>query len=534
MKKIFVLLSTLFFQHSFAQSYNWHSPEIDVIHYDFNLRLKDESDEIEGTAGITLRILRSTNKVTLDLAGKSVSGKGMQVINTTSNSQSVTHLHHNNLLELSLPARANTGDTIRLTIHYRGIPEDGLIISRNKFNKRTFFADNWPNRARNWIPCNDHPSDKATVDFLVTAPNHYQVVSNGIILESSNISPDLNLTHWHESVPIPTKVMVIGAAQFAVGYAGELKGVPVSSWVFPEEKKNGFHDYAQTLDILPFFTENIAPFPFEKLASVQSKTIFGGMENAGCIFYHENSVNGARKEEALISHEIAHQWFGNSATEKHWSHIWLSEGFATYLSDMYLESRYGADTLKKLLEQQKATVVRFYREQPGKPIVDSTENNYMELLNANSYQKAAWVLHMIRKEIGDQLFWRTIRNYYQAYKGKNATTEDFLQVLNSTSGRDFNQFFQQWLRQPGHPRLSIEWKKTATNKVSVRITQLQEKPFQFKYELQFSAGQQSTIRPLSIDKKETLFELSLPFSPEQLTADPSMKILAETIISTVK
>ena len=131
--------------------------------------------------------------------------------------------------------------------------------------------------------------------------------------------------------------MVFGAADFAVQLAGEHEGIPVSSWIFKEQKEKGFYDYAMALPVLEFFTKNVAPYPYEKLANVQSKTRYGGMENASCIFYYEASVKGDRSSEALIAHEIAHQWFGNSASEANWHHVWLSEGFATYWTHLYFE-----------------------------------------------------------------------------------------------------------------------------------------------------------------------------------------------------
>src|SRR6266700_2106852 len=179
--------------------------------------------------------------------------------------------------------------------------------------------------------------------------------------------------------------MVIGAAGFAVQYSGTINGTPVYSWVYPENKEKGFYDYAQAVDILPFYIKHVGPYAYEKLANVQSKTIFGGMENAGAIFYSENTVTGTRVSESLLAHEIAHQWFGDMATETDWSHLWLSEGFATYMTILYFEKKY------------------------EKPVVDSSVTNYMELLNANSYQKGGWILHMLRMEAGDSAFWKGIR-----------------------------------------------------------------------------------------------------------------------------
>ncbi|MCF6333455.1 MAG: hypothetical protein L3J11_09250, partial [Draconibacterium sp.] len=131
--------------------------------------------------------------------------------------------------------------------------------------------------------------------------------------------------------------MVIGVARFAVQYNNDYKEVPVSSWVFPQNREEGFSDYSVGDKALKYFSEIIGPYSYEKLAHVQSKTRYGGMENAGCIFYAEKSVTGKNRAESLMAHETAHQWFGNSVTEQNWHHIWLSEGFATYLTHIYIE-----------------------------------------------------------------------------------------------------------------------------------------------------------------------------------------------------
>ena len=253
---------------------------------------------------------------------------------------SLKFIHQQDLIHIILPQKGLLGGSTTLKITYQGIPEDGLIIGKNKYGDRTFFGDNWPNRAHQWIPCNDHPRDKASVEFIVTAPSHYQVVANGEKIQEYPASEGLKTTHWREKVPLPTKVMVIGAGRFAIENNGQVQGIPSSIWVFPQNRLEGFSDFKPSLIVLDWFSRNIVPFPFSKLAHVQSKTRWGGMENAGAIFYFENAVNGKNERESLIAHETAHQWFGNSATEADWRHVWLSEGFATYCTVLYLEDRF--------------------------------------------------------------------------------------------------------------------------------------------------------------------------------------------------
>ncbi|MBK8142123.1 MAG: hypothetical protein IPK57_14870 [Chitinophagaceae bacterium] len=146
---------------------------------------------------------------------------------------------------------------------YKGYPADGLIISKNQFGNRTFFADNWPNRAHNWFPCVDDPADKASVEFAITAPEKYKVVANGLLIQETPLKNKKKLTQWKETVPLPTKVMVIGVADFAVHLSGMVNNcIPVTSWVFPENIE-GFMDYALAKDILTFYTNYIGPYAYQ-------------------------------------------------------------------------------------------------------------------------------------------------------------------------------------------------------------------------------------------------------------------------------
>ena len=499
---------------------------IDVLHYRFQIELSDASDNITARADLKIQFLKSTNQFTLDL-GSVNDGKGMTVLSVAENNKVVEAIHKGNQLTLQLPGVRNTGDTATFVINYRGVPADGLIISKNKFGHRTFFADNWPNRAHNWIPCHDDPADKASVEFIVTAPQHYQVVANGIQVEETNITSDMKLTQWKEETPVSPKIMAIAAADFAVNLAGFVDCIPVYSWVFPEERNEGFFDYAQATEILPFFISRVGPYGYKKLANVESKTIFGGLENANTIFYSEKSITGTRSGEDLMAHEIAHQWFGNMATEKSFAHIWLSEGFATYFSLLYFENKYGPDTLKQLMKKDREETIAYSLES-NHPVVDETTTDYMQLLNANSYQKGGWILHMLRRQLGDMLFWEGIREYYATYAGKIADTEDLRKIFEKVSGRNLQTFFKQWLFTPGQPELGITWKSGPDKKLLVTVTQLQQTPFTFPLEvgLKTKSGK-INIEKLDITRKDQTFTLPAREKITGIIADPATNLLFE-------
>jgi len=503
---------------------------IDVLHYKFNIGFNDVNDTIHGVAEIKVRFLQSSSEVSFDFTRIKDNGKGMKVGRLEGNNIRGS-VYKDETLRILLSKNMNAGDTGTFIIPYSGIPADGLIISKTKYGHRSFFADNWPNRGHNWIPCHDDPADKATVEFIVTAPEHYQVVANGVQIEETSLGNSFKLTHWKEDTPISTKVMVIGAADFAVNLAGVVNGnIPVYSWVYPENKDKGFYDYAQATGILEYYISHVGPYGYKKLANVQSKTRFGGLENANTIFYSENSVSGTRKSEGLLAHEIAHQWFGNMATEKSFGHLWLSEGFATYFTILYFENNYGKDTAINMLKEDRTQVITYSKES-DKAIVDTGETDYMKLLNANSYQKGGWVLHMLRCELGDSVFWRSIRKYYATYAGSIADTKDLQKVFEDVSGKNLKQFFEQWLYTTGQPQLDITWSYDATGKfINVDIKQQQKNIFNFPLSLKINSSGAGKKEKVFVDKTASSFKIKAGEKPKSIIVDPDTELLMQSSI----
>lgn len=500
---------------------------IDVLHYKYELIVSDNTDEIQGKATIRFKALHPSNRFVFDLKKKDKNNKGMTLVKATDEITILKANHSGDSLQIVFDKTIVTAEEKEITIEYSGIPDDGLIISKNKFGKRCFFSDNWPNRAHHWIPCNDNPADKASVEFIVTAPSLYKVISNGVLQSEQKINNDRTITHWKEDIAIPTKVMVIGVADFAVETAGTVDGVPVSSWVFSQNKNDGFKDYSIAPEILSFFTKYIAPFPYKKLANVQSKTIFGGMENASAIFYAESTVNGRQDQERLIAHEIVHQWFGNTATEKSFAHLWLSEGFATYLTHIYIESKYGTDSLNAEMKTERNQILAFNKGYKH-PVVDSTAP-YMELLNTNSYQKGSWVLHMLRRQLGDSVFHKAIREYYERFAFSNANTKDLQKVFEEVSGEKLAVFFQQWLYEKVNPYLHIQWNwNEDAQQTTITITQLQQPVFQFPLEisLQTNTGKE-TVATIQVSTEKNVFAIPSPEKIIRLTPDPNTSLLFE-------
>ncbi len=534
MKKIFfiTLLSALAVSSILADHYP-RNPNIDIQHYTFKLTLSDTTDEITGEASVEVKFLTAgTTGFNLDLVGRhsASSEYGMTVHYVELKDQEIPFKQEDDKLEISLPAHPAKDEVLSFKISYSGVPADGLIISKDKYGERTFFGDNWPDRAHYWLPTIDHPYDKATCDFIITAPAKYQVIANGSLVEETDLNNGMRLTHWRESVPIPTKVMVIGAARFAVQYLKKFNCIPVETWVYPQDRQKGFYDFEPAEKIVKLFTNLIGPFPYEKLANVESKTKYGGMENASNIFYSEQEVTGTRRSEVTVAHEIAHQWFGDAVSEEDWNHIWLSEGFATFFQDVFIENQFGRDSLINALKYQRQLVVRYDAANPFSPVVDTTITDLNNLLNINSYQKGAWVLRMLQHVVGDKDFWKGIRLYYKTYMNQNALTRDFQKIMEEASGMDLSWFFSEWVYKPGLPYLNGKWSYNSKDKtVEINIEQAQPYDNIFKMPadvaIYLKQNNEPAIKRINIGKKDNSFYFKTGAEPENIILDPGTWIL---------
>ena len=503
---------------------------IDVLHYDLDIHVFDSTDQIEVSEKITFVITEFTDDIYFDLVNQFDelndydAGKGMQVHQATCNSQEVDITHQAHMLFFSADPYS-VGDTLELFLNFSGVPQNGLIIGENKFKERTFFADNWPNRAKHWMACNDHPSDKATTSIRVTAPDHYECVATGVNSSVKSTKSHQTVHEFHSDIELPTKVIVIGLADFAIETIPHKYDFELSSWVYQKDEKKGFQDLKVAKEVVDFFIQFVGDYPFEKLANVQSTTMFGGMENAGNIFYDENAVTGKGTMEALIAHEIAHQWFGNSASESDWQHLWLSEGFATYLTDLYWLEKHGNVEFQQRLMNERNRIIGFSKKY-NHPVVDTTFNELFDLLNPNSYQKGAWFLHMLREKAGADDFQQILQTYYSRFKYSNASTTDFRRVVEEVTNENYDSFFNQWLTQYGHPILKMD---VNTHNQMV-IEQMQENLFEFPIEIEYIFEDGSTeIIEHQVAERISSFDLKFKKKLVGSRTDPNIKLLVELV-----
>ena len=516
-----------------AAPVGWYDDAVDVLDYDLEVWLPDPGGtHIEGRTRLTLAPGPATEAV-LDFTGLAI--REVRV-----GGREARASYADGILRIALDPGVAFDDPTLVEVLYEGTPDDGLILRENVHGRPSAFVDNWPNRARFWFPSVDHPRDKATASLTVHAPESWVVVANGRRLgEPVTGAAGMRTWRWRTDVAVSAYNLVFGAAEMTVvpvGLAacGRAAASPradgcveVSAWLFAEDTDQASISFGRAADMVDFYSELIGPYPFEKLAHVQSATRFGGMENASAIFYSEHRLASGSSVEGTVAHETAHQWFGAAVTEREWTELWLSEGFATYFGHLYFESRDGVDDFRRRLEGSR----RSYLEAAvaGRPIV-ARYADLFDQLNPNNYLKGGWILHMLRGIIGDDAFFGGVRDYYANHAGTAVTSADFASDMARAAGEDLGWFFEQWLHEPGYPVLDVAqaWDATAAE-VAVTLRQFQDPSwptFRLPMELEIVDGEGGAQRhPIELTEQSQVFRFAAPGPARSVRVDPDGWVL---------
>jgi aminopeptidase N len=503
-----------------AAADNYPRQPIDVLHYDVQISFADDF-AFAARTGVDVRMgSDAVSEIRLDLAGPTVDS-------VTEGGHTLAFRQEPARLVVDLGRACDRGVIVRLSVGYHGKP-DGTALrpGPNAHGRPVLFADNWPEGARRWIPTVDHPSDKATVDFVVTAADRFDVVAPGRLVETRSLLDGRRLTRWSEAVPIPTYCMVLGLAEFDITHFGQADGVPLSAWVFPPEAEAAARKFGRTGLVLETFSDLLGPFPYEKLAQVQASTRWGAVEYAGAIFYSEKQLQGPEIGEGAVAHETAHQWWGDSVTPADWDDLWLSEGFATYFDALFYAHLEGPRALRERMAHAAERIREESAKRPG-AVVDPAITDPAAKLGVFTYEKGAWVLHMLRRKLGDETFFRGLREHYRLHAGGSATTEDLRRGMEATAGEPLESFFRQWLYRPGWPDLRLSWSwDAAAREAVVEIEQVQAgEAYEAALELAFRVDDVVERRTVALRDRREVARLALRGKPAALQVDPDTWLL---------
>ncbi|MDQ6747441.1 MAG: M1 family metallopeptidase, partial [Candidatus Dormibacteraeota bacterium] len=391
--------------------------------------------------------------------------------------------HEDGVLEIRFKPAIAVGREVEVSIAYHGSPRTGLNFTGpdRAYPDRPYEAwtQGQDEYARFWFPNHDFPNQRQTTEVIVTAPAEFETVSNGRLL-SVEKQGRARRWHWLQEVPHVSYLVTLVVGKFERWEEEGPGGVPLQYYVPPGRVADGHRAFDETPAMAQVLADLAGtPYPYVKYASVVVQDFtWGGMENTSATTYIEDLLPDARAAAdydsgRLVTHELAHQWFGDLVTCRDWAHGWLNEGFATYAWPLYAEKAYGLDEGQRL-HLEHADLYFAEDRQYRRPIVSRSYTEPFELFDQHLYEKGSWVLWMLRHVLGDELFVAGVHEYVRRHANGLVVTEDFVRAIEDTSGRSLGWFFEQWIHGGGHPEFSVSYAwddDTRTAAVKVRQAQ---------------------------------------------------------------
>jgi aminopeptidase N len=524
--------------------------EFHAEHIAIHLKVDLEKRQISGACKTRLLPLRE------GITALHLDAREMGIMGVTLDGVRVPFEHDGSVLTVSPPGPLATA-THELKVDYSAEPRQGVyfITPDEKIPDKPVqaWSQGEPEFSRYWYPCHDHPNDKATSEMVITVPDGYLVVSNGRLV-SKEKAGGWTTFHWKEDVPHSMYLNSFVAGKFGV-IEDVAEGVPLQ-YYFPESKReDALRLFGLTPDMLKVFeslTRN--KYPFEKYSQVAVHDfLIGGMENVSATTLTDTRFPDERSEEdyaarysrpdrnhvELVAHELAHMWFGDLVTAKHWSHLWLNEGFATYFQALYTREKFGEDEFRHDMHSKAETYFEEDESMYRRAIVDDVYVHPDDVFDSYAYDKAAWMIHQLRYILGDDLFFDATSEYLKRFAGANADTHDYMKVMEEKSGLSLEGYFDQAFFKAGHPEFEVaySWDEGShTAEVSVKQTQQTDEltpvfslPCDIVFYVPSAAGAAKNggrhVKRVRLGSKEERFHFELPWKPGIVEFDPEERLL---------
>ncbi|MDQ3675067.1 MAG: M1 family metallopeptidase, partial [Gemmatimonadota bacterium] len=385
---------------------------------------------------------------------------------------------------------------------------------------------------RYWVPTYDHPNDKATWEFHVTTDRKERALSNGRLVSSRDSGGSLEW-HWSQTMPASTYLMSVVTGDYVV-LQDVWRGVPIGYWTYPDSIQAAWRGFGATPRMVDLISARSGvPYPWAKYdQAVAPDYIFGGMENVTATtqaddrILHPAWAEPQANAEALVTHELAHQWYGNYLTARDWPHIWLNEGFATFFEAVWAEEMHGRDAgaLARLAEQEEAIEADRGARRPL--VFDRWVTDPLELFfSGHIYPKGATVLQMLRRELGDLLFWSGMQAYTKAHALGSVTTDDFRRAMERASGRDLSRFFAQWISGAGLPAFQLSYAyDSSTRALTLSAVQVQPRDsmtgwFDADVAIEILTDAGAVRDTVAIRGERSIHSVALPAAPRSIRWD---------------
>lgn len=427
------------------------------------------------------------------------------------------------------------GEKIELSIQYSGKPAKGLYFRKPDRDHPERPLQLWTQGededSHYWFPCIDAPAIKVTSEVIAKVPKNMTAVSNGRLIQVKE-EEDSKVYHWLQDKPHSVYLVSLVVGEY-VELKDEFDGVPLLYYVYKGREEDAKRSFSETPNMMKFFSDKIGyRYPWDKYAqTVVSDFIFGGMENTSATTLTDTTLHDERahidfSSHPLVAHELAHMWFGDLLTCRHWSHGWLNESFATYFQLLYTQFSRGEDEFLMERLEDFENYLEEFRSHYARPIVTNVYESPSELFDRHLYEKGGMVLHMIKTKLGDEDFWRAVNNYVKKNAFSVVETSDLARAIEESTGVVMDEFMEQWVYRPGHPELVITYRPDSSPQQLLVKQQQEGEPFRFDLEVKVKTeqGEQFFVFPIS-QKEQTIF-LPLQSIPSYISIDPNFNLLA--------
>ena len=539
---VLFLLTNGAFSQSVTPDFN-RPQSYDVQHYTIRVSFDRLAKQVNGDTSVSLKPLRDgLRAVELDAVGISFRSVALEPAGTD-----LQFKANGGKVAVTLDKAYGPQDTITLRFTYTAKPVKGVyFVGADTGRSAQIWTQGEPDEARHWFPSFDFPSDKATTEQIITAEKDETVIGNGELLRKTD-NPNGTRT-WHYKMSVPHSTYLVS---FVIGkythVQEKYKEIPVGYYIYPGKENTAKNAYGRTVDMFAVFEELTGvPYPFNKYDQTMVANFqFGGMENitattmADTEIFFADFAFGKNAVMDLVSHELAHSWFGNMVTCRNWAELWLNEGFATFMEAAYREKAFGREDYQRKI---RADAAQF--------LVDDTINKRRHgLFNrragdvsslfdnaATTYNKGGVVIHMLREQIGDEAFWKGVNSYLTRHRFGSVESTDLKKAMEEASDQDLGWFFDQWVYGVGAPRLDVRKVYSRSGRsLKITVTQVQNpvdlvpSTFRLPMDIEVTTSGRKTKETLNITRRVQTFTLESNARPSDVKFDPQEKIPLKTI-----
>ena len=514
----------------------------DVLHYTIKTRFDVPGKTVVGDETITLKPLASGFK-SFELDASSMK---IEAVTLSESNVSLQWKQPPNKLAITLDRAYEPSETITLRIRYRATPERGLYFipksggsNANWSKPAQIWTQGEPEENHHWFPCYDFPDDKATSEQYITTAADEIAISNGTLLEKTTNADGTHTFHWKMEQPHASYLVSLVVGNYAK-LDGAYKNIPLEYYTYRGTEETARRAFAKTPEMMRLFGQKLDyEYPYNRYSqTIVANFIFGGMENITATTHADSEIlYGTTKDaqlaqENLISHELAHSWFGNLVTCKDWSELWLNEGFATFMEAVFREHEAGHDAY---LEEMRSNTSLYFLEDMlryRRPVRYDRYGSPIDFFDATVYKKGALVLHMLRETVGDEMFWKATHRYLEEFKYKPVVTEDLQQVFEATTGQQLGWFFDQWVFKAGFPELRVRsFYHATTQSLTLEVTQTQSAEamtplvFRLPVEIEIATATGERTERIEITQRSQRFTFKLDGKPLMIRFDKGARIL---------